>query len=237
MKIKTIIISTFLPLAAIAIIFTSCAKNSNYVRGDARVRVFQASVLDTTQNFLLDSLAFGNATVYGSNSSYIVVEGYDDERKNLHSLVSRNINAATNLAVLRDQMFNIGKNYSVFLTRETPTSTPKLISYQDTVSINTEVAKLVFINLGYTLESRVVIKDEGKGFDDFNLGYGGRVTKNVKVNKATKISFALVNPIAAAPAVASIDSLTISKGRVYTVLIDGNKLKYLQKRLVDSSNQ
>jgi hypothetical protein len=97
--------------------------------------------------------------------------------------------------------------------------------------------------LGYTLASDIKINDEGGAFTAFTMTYGDRKTFKVPVNKTTKISFALVSPIATQPDVNTLDSvvatnakaIAISRGKVYTVLLDGTKLGELQMRLISAN--
>ncbi|QIL40928.1 hypothetical protein G7074_17650 [Pedobacter sp. HDW13] len=75
------------------------------------------------------------------------------------------------------------------------------------------------------------------------MKYGDRFSHTIKLTKATRISFALEAPIATQPAVNALDSLptttsksiAITKGLVYTVLLDGTKKNELQMRLVSTN--
>lgn len=217
----------------------SCIKNNNLIEGDAKIRYFQAAVTDTTQNFFLRGIQSGASTVYGSNSNYIVVAGDSS-----YTITSRNINTGVDVASTT-QKFDIGANYSIFYTRTKTTNAPVLNVYKDDVKQNLNVVKLKFINLGYTLLSDIIVKDDGEAFPQFIMKYGDTVSHSVKVTKATKISFNLQNPISTQPLLNTLDSLAtntntskslaITKGLVYYVVLDGSKKGELQMRLVSAN--
>lgn len=241
---NTRIIFSILFVAMPALMLFSCIKNDNFIKGDAKIRYFQAAVTDTTQNFYLKGIQSGASTIYGSNSNYIVVAG-----DSTYTVTSRKINTGDDVAS-NTYKFAIGANYSIYYTHATTTGKAILTIYQDDVKQNLNVAKLTFLNLGYTLGSDVIIKDEAAtpAFPQFTMKYGDKVSQTVNVNKTTKISFTLTNPISTQPVLNTLDSLAttatstnpakslaITKGLVYTVLLDGSKLGELQMRLVSSN--
>ncbi|SER54548.1 DUF4397 domain-containing protein [Pedobacter rhizosphaerae] len=237
MKSRSFIFTSIFSLFGLALCFVACSKNENFIAGDAKVRYFQIAITDTTQNFYLNGIQSGNSTVYGSNSNYIVVAG-----DSTYKITSRRINTTPVVASV-DQKFDIGAHYSIFYTRKSPTDSASLLVFKDDVKKDLDSAKLTFINLGYMLGSNTIqVKDAGNAFAPFTLAYGNRVTYKIKVTKATKIFFDLTNPIATQKPVDSLDSagttvkkIAISKGRVYTVLLDGNKASELQMRLIQSN--
>jgi hypothetical protein len=229
------ILFLFLPVLMIF----SCIKNDNFIKGDAKIRYFQTAVTDTTQNFFLRGIQSGASTTYGSNSNYVVVAGDSS-----YTITSRNINTGVDVASIA-QKFVIGANYSIFYTHTT-TATPAVLKvYQDDVKQDLNVVTLNFLNLGYTLGSDIIVKDDNNGFTQFVAKYGEKITHKVTLSKATHISFALQTPIATQPLVKTLDSTTttatadkalvISKGLVYYVLLDGSKKGELQMRLVSSN--
>ncbi|NTE00554.1 DUF4397 domain-containing protein [Agrobacterium tumefaciens] len=232
MKKKLFLVSKLFLLSMAAICISSCIKNDNFIKGDAKIRIFQASVLDTTQNFFLNGRTLGSPTTYGTNSSYIIEAGDSS-----YKITSRNFTDVTDLASLDNQRLAIGKNYSVFLTKATPTSPSKLIFQEDDVRPNPDSAKIIFMNLGYTLASPVIVSDSAASFTNFTMAYGATVSKKIKVSKLTKITFRLTTPTITnpQPIVTVLDSPTVLNGKVYTVLIDGSKVGDLQKRLVTSN--
>jgi len=215
----------------------SCIKNDNFIKGDAKIRYFHSAVTDTVQNFFLRGIQSGASTAYGSNSNYIVVAG-----DSTYTITSRNINTANDVASTTNK-FEIGANYSIFYTRKTATSSPELTVFKDDVKQNLDSVKLTFLNLGYTLGSNVIVKDDGGAFPQFTMKYGDRLSHTIKLTKTTRISFALESPIATQPPVNALDSLptatsksiAITKGLVYTVLLDGTKKNELQMRLVSTN--
>ncbi|RDC55504.1 DUF4397 domain-containing protein [Pedobacter chinensis] len=222
----------FFLLFAITLLVSSCIKNNNFIKGDAKIRVFHVASTDTTQNFFLNGRQLGSAATYGTNSSYIVVAG-----DSTYKITSRNINSANDLTTLAAVHPSIGKNYSVYYTRKSTTAAPELIYDEDDVRPNPDSAKVVFWNLGYTLGSPVIVTDSGNAFSKLTMVYGNKLTRKIKVNKSTKISFVLTTPTTTnpQPVVTLLDSTTISNGRVYTVIIDGSRTGELQKRLVSSN--
>ncbi|GGE66865.1 hypothetical protein EV200_10861 [Pedobacter psychrotolerans] len=211
------------------ICISACIKNDNFIKGDAKIRIFQASVLDTTQNFFLNGRQLGSSTTYGTNSSYIVEPGDSS-----YKISSRILTSTSDLASLDNQRLVIGKNYSVFLTKASASAPSSLLFMEDDVKIGTDSTKLIFLNLGYTLGSPVLVTDTGKAFSPFNMAYGEKFTRKIKLNKSTKISFTItsITPTNPKPVVAVLDSPTLLNGKVYTVLIDGSKVGDLQTRLV-----
>ncbi|WP_293303873.1 hypothetical protein [Pedobacter sp. UBA5917] len=239
---NTRIIFPILFMVLPALMLFSCIKNDNFIKGDAKIRYFQAAVTDTTQNFYLRGIQSGASTNYGSNSNYIVIAG-----DSTYTITSRNINTGVDVASAT-QKFDIGANYSVYYTRKNTTDRPLLNVYQDDVKPNLTVAKLTFLNLGYTLGSDVIVKDDGNAFPQFTMKYGDRLSHTVNVTKATKISFTLTSTVSTQLPVSTLDSLTvaptttkpvgslaITKGLVYTVLLDGSKKGELQMRLVSAN--
>lgn len=215
-----------------AVLFNSCIKNNNFIKGDAKVRIFQSSSTDTTQNFFINGRPSGSVTTYGTNSSYIVVGG-----DSTYNFSSRAITEAVDNATLNQQKLLIGKNYSLFLTRKTTTTPSNLVLYEDDVRKSVDSVKLIFIHFGHTLGSSVNISDAGNSFTTFSMVYGNRSTKMLKVNDKTKISFVLSTPTPTnpQPVVKALDATTLTNGFVYTVIIDGSKSGELQNRLVTSN--
>ncbi|WP_443938360.1 hypothetical protein [Pedobacter sp. MW01-1-1] len=210
----------------------ACSKSSNYIKGDAKVRVFNVASTDTTQLFFLNGAALGTQTVYGTNSSYIVVAG-----DSTYTVSARDFNLEKDSVSLPGQTFKLGKNYSVYFTKTKDKRENQLLVTLDDVKTILDSAKLTFYNLGYTLGANVLISDAGKAFADFELKYGESAFRKVKVNKNTKISFSLTapSPTNPAPEIKSLDSTVITNNKVYTVVLDGTKVGDLH-RIITSSN-
>ena len=220
-------------LVPVLMIF-SCIKNDNFIKGDAKVRFFQAASTDTTQVFYLNGVQMGTPVLYNTNTSYVVVQG-DASFK----ISTRNLNTTTDASTLADQTFKIGENYSVFYYKEKTTDPPKLKVYTDDVRPDLDSAKLTFLNLGYTLNSAVVITDSTNTAKpvETSIGYGETKTFKVKVNKIMKFAFKLSTPTATnpPPAVTSLDSTKINNGRVYMILFDGDKKGELKNRIISAN--
>jgi len=221
-------------LFACAFLISSCIKNNNFIKGDAKIRFFQAASTDTTQNFYLNGIQIGNSVAYNTNTSYVIIPG-----DSTFKVTSRNIGTGVDATTLADQTFKIGQNYSVFYLKEATDKPAKLKVYQDDVKPDLDSAKLTFLNLGYTLGSSVVIVDSTNlaSIKESSIGYGEMKTFKVKVNKAMKFAFKLSTPTATnpPPAVTRLDSISINKGRVYTILFDGDKKGELKNRIISSN--
>jgi len=230
MKNTVLFIKTFF-LFACAFLISSCIKNDNFIKGDAKIRFFQAASTDTTQNFYLNGIQIGTSVTYNANTNYVVIPG-----DSTFKIASRNINTGVDVTVLADQTFKIGQNYSVFYLKEAIDKPAKLKVYQDDVKPDLDSAKLTFLNLGYTLGSSVVITDSTNTASptESSIAYGGIKTFKVKVNKAMKYAFKLSTPTATnpPPVVTRLDSLNINKGRVYLILLDGDKKGELKNRII-----
>jgi len=231
---NTVLFSKIFLLFACAFLISSCIKNNNFIKGDAKIRFFQAASTDTTQNFYLNGIQIGTSVAYNTNTSYVVIPG-----DSVFNITSKNIGTGVDAASLANQKFKIGQNYSVFYYKEKTGDPAKLKVYTDDVKPDLDSAKLTFMNLGYTLGSKVVITDStntAKPIESL-LGYGEIKTFKVKVNKIMKYAFKLSSPTATnpPPVVTRLDSLTINNGRVYLILFDGDKKGELKNRIISSN--
>nr|WP_315420618.1 DUF4397 domain-containing protein [uncultured Pedobacter sp.] len=231
---NTVLFSKIFLLFACAFLVSSCIKNDNFIKGDAKIRFFQAASTDTTQNFYLNGIQIGTSVAYNTNTSYVVIPG-----DSVFNITSKNIGTGVDATSLANQQFKIGQNYSVFYYKEKTGGTAKLKVYTDDVKPDLDSAKLTFLNLGYTLGSKVVITDSTNTANPIEslLGYGETKTFKVKVNKIMKYAFKLSSPTATnpPPAVTRLDSLTINNGRVYLILFDGDKKGELKNRIISSN--
>ncbi|MFF5379918.1 DUF4397 domain-containing protein [Pedobacter suwonensis] len=231
---NTVLFSRIFFLVVCAFLVSSCIKNNNFIKGDAKIRFFQAASTDTTQNFYLNGRQIGASVAYNSNTSYVVIPG-----DSIINITSKNVGTGVDAASLTEQKFKIGQNYSVFYLKEAIDKPAKLKVYQDDVKPDLDSAKLTFLNLGYTLGSKVVITDSTnitKPTESL-LGYGESKTFKVPVNKNTRYAFKLANPTATnpPPVVTRLDSPTLSKGRVYLILFDGDKKGELKNRIIPAN--
>ncbi|RLJ79967.1 DUF4397 domain-containing protein [Pedobacter alluvionis] len=231
---NTVLFSKIFLLFACAFLISSCIKNDNFIKGDAKIRFFQAASTDTTQNFYLNGIQIGTSVAYNTNTSYVVIAG-----DSVFNITSKNIGTGVDVTSLANQEFKIGQNYSVFYYKEKTDGPAKLKVYTDDVKPDLDSAKLTFLNLGYTLGSKVVITDSTNTANPIEslLGYGETKTFKVKVNNIMKYAFKLSSPTATnpPPVVTRLDSLTINNGRVYLILFDGDKKGELKNRIISSN--
>jgi hypothetical protein len=231
---NTVLFSKIFLLFACAFLISSCIKNNNFIKGDAKIRFFQSASTDTTQNFYLNGIQIGTSVAYNTNTSYVVIAG-----DSVFNITTKNISTGVDAASLANQKFKIGQNYSVFYYKEKTGDPAKLKVYTDDVKPDLDSAKLTFLNLGYTLGSKVVITDStntAKPIESL-LGYGETKTFKVKVNKTMKYAFKLSSPTATnpPPVVTRLDSVTINNGRVYLILFNGDKKGELKNRIISSN--
>ena len=219
---------------ACAFLISYCIKNYNFIKGDAKIRFFQAASTDTTQNFYLNGIQIGTSVAYNTNTSYVVIPG-----DSVFNIASKNIGTGVDATSLANQQFKIGQNYSVFYYKEKTGGPAKLKVYTDDVKPDLDSAKLTFLNLGYTLGSKVVITDSTNTANpiESSIDYGEIKNFKVKVNKSMKYAFKLSSPTATnpPPVVTRLDSVTINNGRVYLILFDGDKKGELKNRIISSN--
>ncbi|MEH3114976.1 DUF4397 domain-containing protein [Pedobacter terrae] len=230
---NTVLFSRIFFLIACALSVSSCIKNNNFIKGDAKIRFFQVASTDTTQNFYLNGRQIGASVAYNTNTSYVVIPG-----DSVVNITSKNIGTGVDVASLAGQKFEIGKNYSIFYLKEAINQPAKLRVYQDDVRPDLDSARLTFLNLGYTLGSKVIITDStntAKPTESL-LGYGEIKSFKVKVSGITKYAFKLSSPTATnpPPVVTRLDS-TLNNGRVYLILFDGDKKGELKNRIIPAN--
>lgn len=234
MKNKLLFPKIFL-LLTLAVLISSCIKNDNLIEGDAKVRIFNNIISDTTRNFYFNGAAFNSqsgqtALATGTNSSYFVVEA-DKE----YEIDSRNSITSVSNSTIK-QAFGLGRNYSVFYTKSDslPATKAKLIVYEDTVRQNLNFAQIIFINMGYTLGSKVVIKDRAESFKEI-LGYGEKSGYRQITDIGKSKTSIVLNLVDSAGVQDSISYTNFVKGKVYTVIIEGAKNGKLKERLVPNN--
>lgn len=224
---------SFILLAVV--LFSACIKNDNFIKGDAKVRIFNTIISDTSRNFyfnqaLFNSVSGVSALATSTNSSYFVVEAEKE-----YEIDSRNsVTGASNSSI--KETFALGKNYSIFYTKSDSLAAtkPRMIVYQDTLKQDNETARIMFLNLGYTLGSKVNIVDKG-GNVYGRLGYGEKTDyKEIKDIGKSKTSIVL-NLVDSAGVQDSISFNNFSKGKVYMVIIEGAKNGKLKERLVPNN--
>ncbi|TCD11102.1 hypothetical protein EZ449_06305 [Pedobacter frigidisoli] len=235
MKNPTFLFPKIFLLFFIALVISSCIKNDGSIIGDAKVRVFNTVISDTTRNFyfnnaLFNSVSAVSALATSTNSSYFVVEAEKE-----YTIDSRNtITGVSNSS--SKETFALGKNYSIYYTKSDslPTTKPKMFIYQDTVRQNLNVAQVMFINYGYTLGSKVMITDRTKSFTE-TLGYGEKSGYRQIIEVGRSKTSLVLNLIDSTGVEDTISYTNFAKGKVYTVIIEGAKNGKLKERLVPNN--
>lgn len=232
MKNPTFLFPKIFLLFFIALVISSCIKNDGSIIGDAKVRIFNNVISDTSKNFyfngfLYNSIANQTALATSTNSSYLVVVA-DKE----YTIDARNsLTGVSNSSV--KGTFGLGRNYSIYYSKADtlPTTKPTMVIYEDTVRQNLNVAQILFINMGSTLKSKVQITDRTKSFTEI-LGYGEKsgYRKIIEVGRS-KTSLVL-NLVDSTGVEDTISYTNFAKGKVYTVIIEGAKSGKLKERLV-----
>jgi hypothetical protein len=226
MKANSFIIPKLLLLMMGMFLIASCIKNENDVVGDTKIRFYNYVIRDTTQDFYIDSLRLAPSIAYGSGSSYLQVPIKSMNGRNVKIISKNSSQKIANNSI--EKLLQLGRFYSVYYTREKPTDS-LLKFYEDDLTISDkEKAKVQFINLGYTLKSKVNIRNEN-GVIQLNLGYGEKSDYFlVNIDKNASIYSNVTDSIHAD----TILYTRFSKGKVYTILIDGSKIGKLQQQLI-----
>ncbi len=228
MKVNSFLIPKLVLLAFTTICISACIKNDNFIRGDAKVRIFNNVINDTSRNFFFNNVLLQTALTYNTNSAYLVVEGdknYTIEAKN--NITS----AASGSLVLRDS-FRLGKNYSIYYTKDDslPSTVPKMLMFEDEVKQNINEARVMFINLGYTLGSNVHFRSEDRKVDlTLKKGDKTEYISFPNVNSNARLYFNLVD---STTVIDTISYTNFVKGRVYTILFDGTRAGKVKYRVV-----
>ncbi|RZK11640.1 MAG: DUF4397 domain-containing protein [Flavobacterium sp.] len=210
MKINFPALLTISFVLLIICLVTSCIKNENLIKGDTKIRFFN-TVGELSQDFYLDGKRVSTGIGYGSNTEYTVFEG-----DKTYNVLSKN----TGTKITSDsisQTFSIGKNYSVFYAKTSATDSVLKV-YEDDLTPDTSKSRLFFINVGYTLGSRVSIRNETSSFTK-TLGNGE--TSGYIVLPTGKNSKIYLNLADSTSVIDTISYTNFYKGKTYTILIDG----------------
>lgn len=196
------------PLVAFSI--TSCVKSDN-LDFDTKVRFINA-IDQKPQDFYLNNVKSATSISYSANSDYIVAAGDKDYT------VSSKTTGTQLVSGTSKYLFSVGKNYSVYYHKKSETDSILHI-LEDNLTPDTANARLFFINLGYTLNSRVSIRNENSIPLNVTLGNGessGYIT--MPVGKNSKLYF---NLIGSAQVIDTISYTNFFKGKTYTIILDG----------------
>lgn len=223
---------TFLKLFVLFVavcLITACVKNDNSIKGDTKVRFFN-NVEQLSQDFYLNGIRRATTTgiSYGASTEYLVYEGSKE-----YSVLAKN----TGTAKIGDSIqytFGVGKNYSVFYTK-TSENDSLLRVYEDDLTPDAANARLFFINLGYTLNSKVVVKSRTSTLATLANGENsGYIILPPGLN--SKIFLNLVDSTSV---IDTISYTNFFKGKTYTIVIDGvnkgaNKGKLKERLIVNN---
>lgn len=225
MKIKSALLLELLFLFGAGCLITSCAKTDNFDR-DTKVKFFNV-VNEAAQDFYLNGNRLATGITYGNNSDYIVAAG-DKE----YQIIVKNAGTQLGNDTLKYTL-GVGKNYSVYYTK-TSAKDSVLKVYEDNLTPDTANARLFFINLGYTLKSRVSIRNETSTILKTTLGNGENYGYIVMpVGKNSKLYLNLADSTSV---IDTISYTNFFKGKTYTIIIDGvNKgpsIGKLRERLI-----
>lgn len=228
MKKKSFLIPKLFLLALATICLSACIKNDNFIRGDAKVRIFNNVINDTSRNFFFNNVLLQTALTYNTNSAYLVVEG----DKNYTIEARNNITSAASGSLVLQDSFKLGKNYSIYYTRKDtlPATVPNMVMFEDDVRQNVNEARVMFINLGYTLGSNVHFRSEDRKLDQ-TLKKGDKTDyiSFTKVDSTARLYFNLVD---SATVIDTISYTNFVRGRVYTILFDGTRRGKVKYRVV-----
>jgi len=228
MKIKPFLLFKILLLPVVAFLITSCVKpdNQDY---DTKVRFINV-VDQKPQDFYLNNVKSATSISYNANSDYIVPAG-DKE----YTISAKNTGSQS-ISTTSKHLFSVGKNYSVYYYKKSEADS-LLHILEDNLTPDTASARLFFINLGYTLNSKVIITNEKSTLLNITLGNGensGYI--KMPVGKNSKLYFNLID---SAQVIDTISYTNFFKGKTYTIILDGvnkgpNKGKLKERLIVNN---
>ncbi|WP_316832182.1 DUF4397 domain-containing protein [Pedobacter aquatilis] len=209
MQVKPALLLKLSFLTGAMCLMLSCAKSDN-VDYDTKVKFYNV-INEASQDFYLNGVKLSTSIGYGSNSDYIVAAGDKS-----YNVFARN----TGTTLISDSIkttFAIGKNYSVYYYK-TSAADSVLVVYEDDLTPNADMAKVQVINLGYTLGSKVNIKNRNS---TVTLSIGPNEKSDyffLPIDTNSRLSFNLAD---STNVVDTISYTNFYKGKTYTILIDG----------------
>jgi len=210
MKIRLFPLIKILLFPLIAFLITSCVKSDN-LDFDTKVRFINA-IDQRPQDFYLNNVKSATSISYNANSEYIVAAG------NKEYTVSAKTTGTQSVSGTSKYLFSVGKNYSVYYHKKSETDSVLHI-LEDNLTPDTANARLFFINLGYTLNSKVSITNEKSTALNITLGNGENSGyRIIPIGKNSKL---YLNLIDSAQVIDTISYTNFFKGKTYTIIIDG----------------
>ena len=228
MKIRLFPLIKILLFLLVAFLITSCVKSDN-LDFDTKVRFINA-IDQKPQDFYLNNVKSATSISYNANSDYLVAAG-DKEYT-----VSAKTTGTQSVSSTSKYLFSVGRNYSVYYHKKSETDSVLHI-LEDDLTPDTANARLFFINLGYTLNSRVSITNEKSASLNITLGNGENSGYRIMpVGKNSKLYFNLID---SAQVIDTISYTNFFKGKTYTIIIDGvnkgpNKGKLRERLIVNN---
>lgn len=231
MKKISFLIPKLLLLSFAALMLVSCIKNDNIIDGDAKVKFHNSVQTGVAQDFFFNGVSYTSALTYGSSTDYVIIPIRGKNTGQEYTIISKNTKTINATDTIKETL-KIGKNYSIFY-KKTSDKDSSMFFHEDDVSINVDsanLAKLQFINLGYTLKGKVNIYNLNKKYN--RTLSNGEMTEYiyVPIDLNAKVFLKIIDS-------AKIDTITASsfiKGKTYTILIDGSKTGVLQQRLISN---
>ena len=221
-------------LTASIAMLNACIKNKNFVEGDAKIKFYNNVIGSKSQIFYINgSLTTDGSNPYvdkfglgyGGSTAYLIAPG-----NQTFKIFVKNANAL-DAHTTGDISLGIGENYSVFYTKKNASDSSLFIIKED-LTPDTSKTKLLFVNLGYTLKSKVIVRDSLNSFTK-TLGYGEKSDYLfLKFAGKNKLYFNLVD---SAGVVDTLKSSNFYKGKVYTVLLEGSNNGKLKERLISNN--
>jgi len=231
MKHSKFLIPKILFVFAGSLLLSSCIKNNSNIAGDAKIIFANYVSTGLSKDFYLDSIKYGAGISYGSSSSYVVVPVntfLPDGQTYKFSV--KDLNTTSTLKGSLSQLVKIGKNYTVFYTKNKNNPADSLLLiHEDDLSLDPNRTRLFFINLGYTLGSKVVIRDSLNTFNK-TLDYG-EMTDYIPVRFGGKNKI-YVNLVDSVNVVDTLRANSFSVNKVVTIVLDGTRGGKLLERLI-----
>ncbi|MCZ4223620.1 DUF4397 domain-containing protein [Pedobacter rhodius] len=210
MKIKPILLLKMSVLLVAVCLILSCVKTNN-LDFDTKVR-FVNTIDEKPQDFYLNEVKSATGISYSANSDYVVAAGDKEYNIFAKNTTTQSVSSSVKYSL------KVGRNYSVYYLKKSAMDSV-LNVMEDDLTPDTANARLFFINLGYTLGSRVSIRNETSNPVNITLG-NGENSGYIKIptGKNSRLYFNLID---SAQVIDTISYTNFFKGKTYTIIIDG----------------